>query len=223
MRKLIFPIAILVIGAVIIFGLTKKHDDIVPTPTFSQVISTPEITFGYPEDFGLATNKNQVLAHAYIPPCGEGFDWCLYYNGKEYSGTNFESAGFRITRRSDLAESAQACLSTPPEGYDNFVPTIVSADKYSTSVFAPLSDAGAGHYAFGALYRLYFGATCYEFEPRIGESQFTNYPAGAIQQFTDTDRQNLKARLIEIMDGITISNTKEPVQFLPTSWWANSQ
>src|SRR5258708_11997428 len=51
---------------------------------------------------------------------------------------------------------------------------------YTTSVFSPIGDAAAGHYASGALYRLYLqdSSTCYEFETRLGQTQFANYPAG---------------------------------------------
>ncbi len=222
MKKIIPSIAILIIGAVVVVSLVKHGRTIVKGPQFVQTISTPEISFGYPDDFDLATTRDQVAVHSYIPPCSENMDYCVYYNSDAYKGTNFESAGLRVKNRADLATSTDACLKTPPDGYDNFTPATVSSDTYATSVFAPLSDGAAGHYASGALYRLFFGRSCYEFEARIGESQFANYPAGAIKQFTDADREALKARLLEILGSITITDGKTPVQFLPTDWWQNS-
>src|SRR5690348_12489307 len=73
-------------------------------PAFDQSLSDGTITVHYPSaDFALATTQMQILAHSYIPPCSSNFNYCLYYIGTKFQGTNFESAGLRIQKRADLA------------------------------------------------------------------------------------------------------------------------
>jgi hypothetical protein len=176
------------------------------TPAQSgQNVSDGTISFTIPSDFGLATAQEQILVRSYIPPCDPDFDYCLYYNGSAYEGTNFDSAGIRIEERSDLT-TENLCLTTPPTGYSNFTPTSTTAGDYSISEFSPLGDAGAGHYAVGTLYRLWYDGddTCYEFETRIGQTQFANYPSGTIQQFTATDQSALQSEMQNVLDGISL-------------------
>ncbi|MBX4216213.1 hypothetical protein KW797_04690, partial [Candidatus Parcubacteria bacterium] len=174
------PIAFLAVLIAILFavGALGGHP---PQKFDSTVTVTGRVfTFGYPSDFGLAAAPEQALIRSYIPPCDEKFDYCLYYNGKEYEGTNFESAGLRIKRRADLA-GAQ-CLTAAPGGREGLSPASVKEESaYSKSVFSPLGEGAAGHTAEGALYRLSYAGECYEFEMRIGKSQFANYPAGTIK------------------------------------------
>src|SRR5437764_619548 len=74
-----------------------------PSLNLDQSISDGTILLNYPStDFGLAVNPEQILATSYIPPCNPEFNYCLYYNGAEYKGTNFESAGLRIQKRTDM-------------------------------------------------------------------------------------------------------------------------
>jgi hypothetical protein len=181
----------------------------VPTPggiTFTYATST----------YGLATNASQLLAHSYIPPCNQGFDYCIYRIGTDYAGTNFESAGLRINARPDLTNE-KLCLNTPPAGYDSSIgPTATtSTDTYSTSVFGNIGDAGAGHYASGSLYRLFVksNSSCTEFETRIGETQFANYPAGSIQLFTDADRVAVMAELRNMIDSLMLAISQTTLIF----------
>ena len=75
---------------------------------------------------------------------------------------------------------------------------------YAVSEFTPVGDAGAGHYSTETLYRLEYNGACYEFETRIGQSQFANYPSGTIQQFTDADEASLQDEIQSILNGITL-------------------
>jgi hypothetical protein len=171
---------------------------------FDQTVSDGTITISIPSsEFGLAVKKDQILVHSYIPPCDENFNYCLYYDGSAYKGTNFESAGLRIQKRDDL-KTQSACLTTQPAGYNGLTPKTESIDSYATSVFSPLGDAGAGHYSSGSLYRLFYDNKCYEFQTRIGESQFANYPAGSIKEFTSADQSAVKLKLQEILNAITL-------------------
>jgi hypothetical protein len=168
------------------------------------------ITFTYsPTKFGLATNPAQILPKSYIPACDENFNYCLYYVGNEYIGTNFESAGVRISKRADLPDE-QSCLTTPPAGYEYgaISSSTKSADTYSTTVFGGLSDAATGHYSLGSEYRLFVksNSSCYEFETRIGQSRFENYPAGTIKEFTGADLTKVQADLMDIIHHITLSS-----------------
>ena len=184
-------------------------------PSTSQTTSDGTIAFATPSDFGLAVTKDQVPIKSYIPPCEENFNYCLYYNGSDYQGTNFESAGLSIVKRADLNTEA-TCLNTPPMGYDTSIKpnNTNAASGYATSVFENIGDAAAGHYASGALYRLYIAsnAKCYEFLLRIGETQFANYPAGSIKEFTDADRTTLGQELTALLQSITFANGQ------PISW-----
>jgi hypothetical protein len=173
------------------------------SPTGTQSTSDGTITFTLPADFGLATTQAQILVQSYIPACDPGFNYCLYYIGTIYQGTNFDSAGIRIQHRTDLTTQS-ACLTAPPTGYANFTPTSTTISDYSLSEFTPLGDAGAGHSAVDTLYRLAYNGACYEFETRIGQSQFANYPSGTIQQFTTADQTNLRAEMQNVLDGITL-------------------
>lgn len=187
---------------------TTSASDTVPTltlstPTGTQNISNGTITFTIPTDFGLATTQAQILANSYIPPCDPDFTYCLYYTGTAYQGTNFDSAGIRIDERSDLT-TQNACLTTPPTGYANFTPTSTTESDYSLSEFTPLGDAGAGHSAVDTLYRVFYNGACYEFETRIGQSQFANYPSGTIQQFTSADQATLRSEMENFLDSISL-------------------
>ena len=181
-------------------------------PVIEATVATPEITFGYSKEFDLAVTVEQVLVNAYIPPCSEGFDYCLYYNAKAYEGTNFESAGVRVNRRADLT-TATSCLTTPPEGYDALAPDVTVMGKPSVSRFSALGDAGAGHYASGELYRLWDEPTCFEFETRIGASQYANYAEGTITEFTEGDRTTVMSLLQQILDSVTLTETGQKVVF----------
>jgi len=176
------------------------------TSTFDQSISDGTITVHYPSaNIGLATNKTQILVHPYIPPCDQNFNYCFYYTGTDYSATNFESAGIRIDARTDLATQSK-CLSTLPAGYSGITPATASSSDYAVSVFSPLSDAAAGHFANGALYRLAYAGKCYEFETRIGQSDYLNYPSGTIQQFTAADQATVTSLLQSILGTLTLPN-----------------
>ncbi len=173
-----------------------------------QSVSDGNIKITYDKIFGLAVTKDQVPVKSYIPPCDENFDYCFYYNVDNYKGTNFESAGIRIKKRTDLNSST--CLTTPLDGFDpSTKPDATNASAtYSTSVFSNVGQGAAGHYTSGALYRLYVkeASACYEFETRIGETQFANYPEGTIKQFTDNDRNQVKTQLMSILEGITLKD-----------------
>jgi hypothetical protein len=178
--------------------------------TTGQSQSDGTIEFDVPSDFGMATNPQQILVSAYIPPCNSDFSYCLYYNGTEYQNTNFETAGLRIAKRTDIT-TERTCLDTPPEGFSaSTTPSQTgSADAYATSVFGNVGDAGAGHVAEGKLYRLFVRAnsSCYEFETRIGNTQFSNYPAGSIEEFTASDRADVGNKLNAILHSVTLGTT----------------
>lgn len=172
--------------------------------TGSGSISDGTLTITYPlDDFALATSSQTITVHSYIPPCDPDFEYCFYYIGNAYQGTNFDSAGIRVEERTDLTTQS-ACLTTPPVGYTNFTPTSTIADDYAVSEFTPLGNAGAGHYSIGTLYRLEYNGACYEFETRIGQSQFANYPSGTIQQFTVADQASLQSEIQTILNGIAL-------------------
>ena len=181
--------------------------------SFDKSISDATITVSYSSgQWGLATNPTQILVKSYIPACSEKFNYCLYNIGSNYVGTNFESAGLRIEKRTDLT-TERTCTNTPPEGFNASVqPTAThSENEYASSVFSNVGDAGAGHMASGTLYRLYVrnNSSCYEFETRVGQTQFANYPEGTIEQFMPADQAALEGFMQQVLNNISLpSGTK---------------
>ncbi|MHB1162983.1 MAG: hypothetical protein ACYCZZ_00410 [Minisyncoccota bacterium] len=189
------------------------------TPPLREVTMSDGVGFAYPtKDYSLATTSDQVLVLSYIRPCDDGFDYCLYNTSPDFSGTNFESAGLRIKARPDLT-TKQACLATPPAGRPGLSANTSLHDGYATSAFS-VDGAAAGHYSSGTLYRLYASSHCTEFETRIGESQFANFPAGSIQKFTDSDRARVEAELLSILASVKVSGA--PIVF-PASGKVSNQ
>jgi hypothetical protein len=168
------------------------------------IFALGDISFAVPEGFGLSGKGEAVPVSSMIPPCDEGFDRCVYYAGLEYEGTNFGSAGMRISLRSDLG-SQEECLTAPPEGYVDLAPAATAyGPGFSTSMFAPLRQGAAGHYSDGSQARLWTGDACDEFELRTSESQFANYDPGAIREFTDKDREAITERLTDMLQQVRI-------------------
>ncbi|HVY72856.1 MAG TPA: hypothetical protein VG984_02315 [Candidatus Paceibacterota bacterium] len=218
---LVVVIVVAIIAAIAIFH-NRALAPVIDTNTtattttgtsFDKSISEGTITVAYAsQNWGLATNQTQILVKSYIPPCSESFNYCFYYIGSDYKGTNFESAGLRIQKRTDLT-TERTCTNTPPEGFDASVqPTANHSEtEYASSVFASVGDAGAGHVASGSLYRLYVrsNSSCYEFETRVGQTQYANYPEGSIKQFTSADQAALEAEIKNIINNISLpSGTK---------------
>jgi hypothetical protein len=186
-------------------GITVPMRESVATTT-SNTTSTDFITFTTPTDFRLALDKSQITVSSYIPPCREGFDYCLYYTGENYAGSNFESAGIAIQKRDDL-KKVKECLHTNPEGYTNMKSVVVvSTTVYTLAKFSPVGDAGAGHYASGEIYRLAYDGSCHEFETRVGASQYANFPEGSIKEFTNANRDEINAKMMDILSGIVLSS-----------------
>ena len=211
---LAIALAIVALGAVV-FGDRPAADNDSPDAAGDvHVIAGGFLQFVRPDDFGLAATEEQLLVSSYIPPCDFGFDYCLYYHAPTFEGTTFESAGLRIQRRSDLSTQS-ACLAAPPAGYVEFEPQIRQGDRYATAKFAPVGDAAMGHYASGELYRLFFDAGCYEFETRIGQSQFANYEPGAIEEFTKEHAEALEARLRHALSLVRFVERPSEVIFSP--------
>ncbi|MGH7141343.1 MAG: hypothetical protein ACREGH_01775 [Minisyncoccia bacterium] len=179
---------------------------------YDQNVSSGPVTINIPSAaFGLAVNEQQLsgMVHSYIPPCDQGFNYCLYdIATSSYRGTNFESAGISITHRTDLTKETQ-CLTAPPAGYSVAVaPAATSSGaSYDTSAFTKVGNAAAGHFADDTLYRLYSksDSSCFEFTTRVGQSDFNNYPAGAIKQFTAAAEQTVQNELNDVLEHVSLN------------------
>lgn len=154
-------------------------------------------SFERPDGFGLAVNKDQILAKSYIPPCGEGFLYCLYYNGKKYENTNFESAGVGIYVLENTAENS--CFSAEKFNgrKENFHTETISNVKFS--VFSS-GNAATGHYAKDIIYQTFQNGKCYRFVARIGTSQYQNYEPGTIEKFTPEMEDEMRSTLKEVLE-----------------------
>ncbi|MES2059686.1 MAG: hypothetical protein V4438_01510 [Patescibacteria group bacterium] len=209
-------IAVLIlIGIFMYVGIRNQNSSVSPTPAPSpttssntaESVSDSIIQISYDSsEFGLATNASQMPANSYIPACDPDFEYCFYHIGDAYKGTNFESAGIRVAKLGYTSESQ--CLGTPPSGFDSSkAPSgTKNGDVYASSEFSNIGDAAAGHYASGDEYRLFLrsNSSCYQFDTRIGETQYANYPAGSIKKFTDSDRSNLNSKLRSIINNISL-------------------
>jgi hypothetical protein len=162
--------------------------------------------------FGLAVTPEQILVTSSIPPCEDGFDYCFYYDGGAYEGTNFDSAGLGIRKRTDLSGETQ-CLADAPNGWTQKSPEMYSDADYATSLFTPLGDGAMGHFTHDSVYRLHVADTCYELRTRIGQSQFANYPEGTIREFTTNDEAQLQGDIGALLGRITLASNGEHVTF----------
>lgn len=198
-----------VVGLIKVDSITPQSES-AASPT--ETTSDGTITFARPEDFGLAISDEQIPTSSNISPCASGFSYCLYYLGNTYEHTNLDSAGLAIRTISTLNTEA-ACLNTSPEGYTGQQPVAQTTDDdHTMSLFAPVENAGAGHYTTGEIYRLFTSDRCYEFTILIGESQFENYPEGEIVEFTSHDRNTLLANMRTILGDMTLDATDMPLQ-----------
>jgi hypothetical protein len=168
-------------------------------------VSDGTIRFSYPSAFALTTAPDTLPTPSAVPACDTGFDYCVRYAGEDYAGTNFNSAGVGIRTRVNIGNK-EDCLNAQPEGHTGLSPVVRNDDEYSTSLFASLGDAGAGHFTHERLYRLFVGSSCYEILQRIGQSQFANYPEGTVQEFTASREQAVQASLDEIVNSITLDD-----------------
>ena len=163
-----------------------------------------------PGTYSLAVTAEPLLVTSYIPPCDDGFDYCIYKNDSEFAGTNFDSAGISITHRPDLTTQT-LCLQTPPSAYAGSLnPTSkVTADAYAASVFANLGNGAAGHSAIDSYYHLFDRAnsTCTELDVRVSQTAYGNYPTGTIQQFTTADQVQVSSELMNILDTMQVGST----------------
>lgn len=189
------------------FLLNKEPKDVQPW-TMSVSDGTIKVPYSLNE-FGLATNPDQVLVKAYIPPCDQDFLYCLYYSGSAHKGTNFESAGLSIKSRKDLKDE-RSCLDAKPEGYEarDIASSTIKAKRYSSVIYPNLGDAALGHYSLGTMYRLFVTDknSCYEIVTRIGLTRFENYPEGAIKKFTDADLSIMRQKLDSIVNWISLES-----------------
>lgn len=216
----VFVIIVLVVLGGILWIMVSHTNGLVPspTPTFETEPSGDNDSHSYKgmsfirtEGFGLAVNADQVLVESNIPPCSEDFIYCLYYNGSEYENTNFESAGVGIFERMDL-DNRESCLYATPLGFSYMTPEVKDNQSYGASLFTPIQVSGAGHSSTGEIYRLFAENTCFEFETRIGVTQLENYEPGTVVEFTEAQKDLLRAKINNIIGNIRLTATpEEPV------------
>ena len=160
-------------------------------------------SFERPKDFGLAVNPQQILVKSVIPPCPEGFDYCLYYNGKKYENTNFESAGVGFYVLKSMGEIPCFSVEKYQGRKENLHTETINGMQFT--VFSS-GDAATGHYANDVVYQTFQNGACYQFVARIGSSQFANYDAGSIEKFDKKMEAEMRETLKEIIRGIQFNS-----------------
>ncbi len=176
-------------------------------PMLTLSLSGGAVTLHYPAGMSLATAEDEVRASSTIPPCDDGFEYCLYVPQTSYENTNFRVAGMAIRPRPELGAPI-SCLLTQPPGFVGLQPGLAvdqdGSGSLSTARFGDLTDGAAGTYATGEARRLWAGGACYDFTVRVVESQFGNYPAGSIEEFTDADRRAVLGEFLDVLDGLSV-------------------
>lgn len=173
---------------------TENNSGNEQTNTFPNTAKNSELGYSlsYPDSFTELTtaDKDDLNSLGYIPPCSEDYTTCLYYSGNEFKGTNFDSAGLSIHVITDATKDTCEAYT----GSFTLPDTTITTEKAGgvTLFVAKSGDAGAGHVAEETLYRTYHNNTCLEAVARTGYTQFGNYPAGSIEEFTDTDKKQLE-------------------------------
>lgn len=167
------------------------------------------VSFQVPEGFGFSVAGEPLLVQHVVPPCDVGYDACVYLSDDAYVGTNFESAGVRISLRDDLG-SQDACLHAQPDGYTGLVPTTDVHAGFATSIFSSIGQGAAGHTSVGELRRLYAQDRCYEFETRVAQTEFGNYDPGAIKRFTDGDQAIVEQQLRGVLRSVALPGGEHP-------------
>lgn len=179
--------------------------DAAPDTTLS--LAGGAVTLQYPNQFSLAKAGEDVRASSTIPPCDEGFEYCLYLPQGAYVGTNFRAAGMAVRPRDDLS-APMSCLLAQPPGYESLQPGLVvdqgEPTNASTARFGNLMDGAAGTYATGEVRRLWAAGACYDFTVRVVESQFGNYTPGTIKEFTSEDREAVLDEFFGVLGGLRV-------------------
>ncbi len=198
------------------------------------------VTLAYPAALALATSGQPLQVAATIPPCDAGFDYCFHLSEGSFAGTNFRAAGMSVTLRKDLTAQL-SCLLAQPSGFQDLQPGLAvpalegpTQDKSgstgtdsatearvaatigpSTSRFGGLGEGAAGTYYNGEERRLFIDGACYEFTTRVVESQFGNYPEGAVVEFTAEQRAAVLSQFDEVLASatVTVGGEIEPVEW----------
>ncbi len=216
--KLAVMLACVVMGVVAVLWLwpfAESGGEVskAPGPVPTVVLPKSKIGFRYDTVLYLFAKAGESLASdSVIPPCDESFEYCIYRTSEGYAGTNFSTAGLRITQRTDLTEE-EACTGTEPAGYSGLAVKRRGGEGYSVSVFGPRTGAAAGQRSFSAVYRLFTKGYCYEFEARVAESQFENYPAGTIERFTSAEREIVYSGLVDILTTTSREGSSVPIVY----------
>lgn len=180
-------------------------------PITNTIVQTDFFSFSH-AGYGLATTPDEIVKKSYIPACSTPFDYCIYYNMDNYGDTNFEAAGIRISKMPQL-DSMDLCLNTPPEGYSDIVPNIYDNTDHLISTYSPIEEGAAGHYSTGKIYRLAYGGSCFEFETRVAETQFANYPEGTKVEFSAEKKKEVIDSLNNILDMVRLNGREENIRF----------
>lgn len=168
------------------------------------------LTIDHPPTLLLARSGETVEAAGVIPACDPGFDYCLYVPGGTHSGTNFVSAGLRVTLRPEIS-SRLSCLAAQPDGFSGLQPAVRDSERHATSRFGDVGQGAAGSISHGELRRLYLpgqdgGGTCTEFELRVAHSQFANHPAGSITEFGADEVTQVMSSLEDVLAGVRLAD-----------------
>jgi hypothetical protein len=124
----------------------------------------------------------------YFPPCDEHAIACFLYPSDEYQGYNFSWASFSVAALRDL-NSEPKCLTE----VDRNTCRSPHPERHSGMKFeaAQCGEGGLGHHAEHEIYRTYRHGTCYELSINVETTEFTNYPPGTAQKFSENDRQSV--------------------------------
>ncbi|MBX3143426.1 MAG: hypothetical protein KF813_06705 [Trueperaceae bacterium] len=169
------------------------------------------LSIDHPTSLLLARSGESVSTTGVISACDPGFDYCLHVPSSANAGTNFMSAGIRVNERPDIA-ARLSCLASQPDGFSTLQPAVRDSPTYATSRFGDVGQGAAGSVSHGELRRIFVPGrdsdpgSCVEFELRVAHSQFSNHPAGSIQEFSAADVTSVTSALQDALARVRLAD-----------------
>ncbi len=178
MKKIIIFAAVLLLAAACNKSPAAQNGQKVPTPSpepdqtsnWNSYTSPQKFGFSikYPDNFGFNTDLRKIIPQSYIPICDEGVKTvagCIYYSGRDYEGTNFDSAGVEIAIIKGLKTPAECYLIGTAEPKK----VLINGVEFA---YAEQNEGAAGHFSSDRIYR------------RVAFTNLDNYEPGTIKKFS---------------------------------------
>lgn len=123
----------------------------------------------------------EASLRSFIPACDPATVACLFFNGHDYEGTNFEAAALSVNILRDF-RTDEACSKIDTGSYP--VKTkVLNGVLYH---YGMTGDAATSHSEGGLAYRALHNGVCFELAVGVSETSLGAYDPGAIKAFDAT-------------------------------------